>query len=418
MRISDLIISNNYIGNTNKIKDRLSALNRQILSGNKIEKPSDSPVGTSRLFRISDQMGQTETYKKNIQNSISFLDETIFAMESMQSEAMDIVGRLTELQNPVNQTNLEVYADMIDNSLKIMLETANAKSDGKFIFGGTDYSSEPYGISSDNQSYQSNTDTSGKINVKFSQSVVQSINMPGLDLFGTIVSSKGFFNTADAVGTLTNSTSAIYDDLGNEYQLQTNYQKTAANTYQMTYDIVDGGGNTVFAAPPAAKTLAFNSLNGNLVSVDGSTSNLSFAVDIPANRIQFTMNLKTLSENSSATSISLSANQQTNIFNTLKQISNDLRNGIVPSNQQITAVENFNSRLTSKQSQVGNTINQISTIESMLEQQTYNLMELAQNENGVDIAKAVVDLQNQDYLLQISQKIGAMILPKTLLDYL
>ena len=206
MRISDLIISNNYIGNTNKIKDRMSALNRQILSGNKIEKPSDSPVGTSRLFRISDQMGQVETYQKNIKNSLSFLDETVFAMESIQSEVMSIVGKLTEIQNPINQGNLDVYADMIDNSIKIMLDTANTKSDGKYVFGGTDYSNKPYGISSDNQSYQTNTDTSGKINVKFSQSVVQSTNMPGLELFGTIVSSKGFFNTADAVGTITNTT--------------------------------------------------------------------------------------------------------------------------------------------------------------------------------------------------------------------
>jgi flagellar hook-associated protein 3 FlgL len=418
MRISDLMISNNYIGNTNKIKDRISLLNRQILSGNKIEKPSDSPVGTSRLFRISDQMGQVETFKKNIQNSLSFLDETNFAMESIQSEVMNIVGKLTELQNPINQDNLDLYADMIDNSLKIMLETANSKSDSKYIFGGTDYSDKPYGISSDNQSYQTNTDTSGKINVKFSQSITQSINMSGLDLFGTIVSAKGFFNTADAVGTITNSTSAIYDNLGNEYQLQTNYQKTAANTYQMTYDIVDGGGATVFAAPPAAKTLAFNSLNGNLVSVDGSNSNLSFAVEVPANRIQFTMNLKSLSENNSATSISLSANQTTDIFNTLKQISEDLRNGIVPSNEQIAAVDNFNSRLTSKQSEVGNIINQVSTIENMLSQQSFNLQELAQNENGVDLAKAVVDLQNQEFLLQVSQKIAAMILPQSLLDYL
>jgi flagellar hook-associated protein 3 FlgL len=418
MRISDLMISNNYIGNTNKIKNRISILNRQILSGNKIEKPSDSPVGTSRLFRISDQMGQVETYQKNIKNSLSFLDETIFAMESIQSEVMNIVGKLTELQNPINQSNLDLYADMIDNSLKIMLETANSKSDSKYIFGGTDYSDKPYGISSDNQSYQTNTNTGGKINVKFSQSVTQSINMSGQDLFGTIISAKGFFNTADAVGTITNSTSVIYDNLGNEYQLQTNYQKTAANTYQMTYDIVDGGGTTVFAAPPAAKTLAFNSLNGNLVSVDGSNSNLSFAIEVPANRIQFTMNLKSLSENNSATSINLSANQPTDIFNTLKQISEDLRNGIVPSNEKIAAVENFNSRLTSKQSEVGNIINQVSTIENMLSQQSFNLKQLAQNENGVDLAKAVVDLQNQDFLLQISQKIAAMILPQSLLDYL
>ena len=418
MRVSDLMISQNYIGNTNKIKEKLSTINRQILSGNKIERPSDSPVGTSRLMRISDQSGQVTAYQSNIKNSLSFLDETIFAMESIQSEVQNIVGKLTDLQNPVNQTNLELYADMIDNSLKIMLETANTKSDGKYIFGGTDYSEEPYGISSDNQSYQTNTDTSGKINVKFSQSVVQSINLPGLELFGTIVSNKGFFNRTDAVGTLTNSSLAVYDDLGNEYTLNTTYEKTAANTYQMSYDIVDGTGTTVFGAPPAAKVLEFNPLNGNLVSVDGSTSNLDFAVDVPANRIHFTMDLKSLSENDSATSINLSANQPTDIFNMLKQISNTLRSGTLPTDEMVTAVDNFNSRLTSKQSEVGNTINQISTLENMLTQQSFNLQELAQNENGVDVAKAIVDLQNQEYLLQVSLKLGSTLLTKSLLDYL
>ena len=418
MRISDLMISQNYIGNTNKIKDRISTLNKQILSGNKIERPSDSPVGTSRLMRISDQSGQVDTYKSNITNSLSFLDETIFAMESIQSEIQNIISKITDVQNPINQTNLDLYADMIDNSLKIMMETANTKVDGKYIFGGTDYSDKPYGISSDNQSYQTNTDTSGRINVKFSQSVVQSVNLPGLELFGTVVNNKGFFNTTDAVGTVTNSSQTIQDNLGNEYTLNTTYQKTAANTYQMTYDIVDSGGTTVFAAPPAAKTLAFNSLNGNLVSVDGSTTNLDFLVDVPANRIQFTMNLKNLSENSSATSISLEANQPTDIFNMLKQISNSLRSGNIPTDDMINAVDNFNSRLTAKQSEVGNTINQISTLENMLTQQSYNLQELAQNENGVDMAKAIVDLQNQEYLLQVSQKMGASLLPQSLLDYL
>ena len=418
MRISDLMISQNYIGNVNSIKDKISTINKQILSGSKISRPSDSPVGASRLMRISDQSGQVNTYQSNIKNSLSFLDETVFSMESIQKEVQNIMTKLTDVQNPINQTNLDLYADMIDNSLKIILETANTKVDGKYVFGGTDYSNKPFGISADNQSYQTNTDTSGKINVKFSQSVIQSINLPGLELFGTVVSNKGFFNTADAVGTVTNSSQTIYDDLGNAYTLNTAYQKTAANTYQMTYDIVDGTGTTVLATPPAAKTLAFNPLNGNLVSVDGSTSNLDFMVDVPSNRIQFTMDLKDLSENTTATGISLEANQPTDIFNMLKQISNTLRSGNIPDDSMISAVENFNSRLTAKQSEIGNTINQISTLENLLTQQSFNLQELAQNENGVDTAKAIVDLQNQEYLLQISQKIGSTLLPQSLLDYL
>lgn len=418
MRISDSMMSNNYVGSINDIKNKISSLNKQILTGKKIDKPSDSPVGTSRLIRFADQDGQIKTYQKNIQNSLAFLDDTVFALESIQSETMNIVSKLTEIQNPINQTNLNLYADMIDNSLKIMLETANTKSDGRYVFGGTDYSEKPFGISSDNQSYQFNTDTSGKIKVKVSQSVTQNINIPGLDIFGTIISSQGYFDSSSAVGSITNSTTTIYDSLGNAYQLQTNFQKTAANTYQMSYDIRDGGGNTVFTSPPAPRTLEFSPLNGNIVSVDGSTSNLSFQVEVPANRIQFTMNFNNLSERNSPSNINLVANQPTDIFNTLKQISDGLRNGIIPDQNQISAVEKFNSRLTAKQSEVGNVINQISTIDEMLSQQSFNIQELVQTENGVDIAKAIVDLQNQDYLLQVSQKIGSIVLTKSLLDYL
>ena len=36
----------------------------------------------------------------------------------------------------------------------------------------------------------------------------------------------------------------------------------------------------------------------------------------------------------------------------------------------------------------------------------------------VDVAKAMIDLQMQDYLLQVSYELAAMILPKSILDFL
>lgn len=50
--------------------------------------------------------------KKTLRTVFHFLDETVFAMESVQSEVMNIVGKLTEIQNPINQGNLDVYADI------------------------------------------------------------------------------------------------------------------------------------------------------------------------------------------------------------------------------------------------------------------------------------------------------------------
>ena len=131
MRVSDLLLSNNYVGHFNDIKERIAKINQQILTGEKISKPSDSPVGTSKLLRISDQFGQNETFKKNIQNSLTYLNETVFALESIQSEVQSIVNKFVELDNPLNQGDLDLYADIIDNSLQMILDYANSKSDGK-----------------------------------------------------------------------------------------------------------------------------------------------------------------------------------------------------------------------------------------------------------------------------------------------
>ena len=54
----------------------------------------------------------------------------------------------------------------------------------------------------------------------------------------------------------------------------------------------------------------------------------------------------------------------------------------------------------------------------MLNQQSLEIQAINQEVGGVDVVKSIIDLQNKDYLLQITQKIAASILPKSLLDYL
>ena len=62
--------------------------------------------------------------------------------------------------------------------------------------------------------------------------------------------------------------------------------------------------------------------------------------------------------------------------------------------------------------------NQLSNSEEMLSNQKILLQSLESNENEVDVAQAVLNMQNQDYLLQLSYKMSAMILPKSLVDFI
>ena len=63
-------------------------------------------------------------------------------------------------------------------------------------------------------------------------------------------------------------------------------------------------------------------------------------------------------------------------------------------------------------------INQLNATSNVLNSQKLTLQGLLSQEQDVDIAQATVDLQAQDYSLQMSYKIASMILPKSLLDFL
>jgi len=301
MRISDQLLSNNYLSYVNKTKSEMQNLQNQILTGSKINKPSDSPSGASRSMRLQESIASNETYTKNIENAYSFLQVTTSTMESLNDEAEKIQILFTNMANPTD-TNLNTYADQIDLTLKSMMDLANSEYEGKYIFGGTDFSDEPYGFTKDAagniiSAQQNVTSTKGIQNIKISTNTTQKINVPGDDIFG----------------------------------------------------------------------------------------------DLSAN---------------------------SDIFNTLIQIRDNLRNGIKPTNAQTKVVSDFSKNVLSKMTSAGEVMNRLDSTKELLSNQNMELQSLLADEKEVDTAKAIVDLQNQQYYLDLSYKMSSMILPKSLLDFM
>ncbi len=418
MRVSDLMLNNSFISNLNGTKASVSRLQLDIATQKKIRNPSDSPYGTSKILKLNEQLSLQDTYAQNVQNGLSFLNETGFELDSIQSDVADVQTALTELQNPTNQVNLKSYSDQIDLALNSILNHANAKFNGKYVFGGTDFSSEPYGYDSSNTSIQTKVgDTSGVQVVKTSQNIFQKINLSGSEVFGTIVKNTGTFDASAAISTVTNNQTQVYDALGNQYNLNVTYTKTAANTYQMDYDIVDGGGTSVYSTPPASQTLQFNATSGQMETLNGS-SPAPIKINVNSPKIEFNFDVSSLRETNGSTSLSFSANQKMDVFNTLIAIRDNLKTGVLPTDAQVSALDDFNKHILDKSSQVGNIINQLNATSNVLNSQKLTLQGLLSQEQDVDLAKATVDLQAQDYSLQLSYKIASMILPKSLLDFL
>lgn len=418
MRISDTMMVNDYLNNISLTKNKVDKLQVEIATGNKIQQPSDSPTGTAKILSWNNQISQANTYQSDIQDGLTFLQDTTLSMQNIQSEVTTVMTKLTSLKNVANQGNLSGFADQIEASLNTIVQSANSESGGKYVFGGTDTSSAPYGLTSDSTAYEQKPgDITGKQNIKLSATSSQQINFSGTDVFGTIIKQNGNLDSTAAVGTVSNTQTSVYDAQGNQYDFKVTYTKTAANTYNMTYDITDSGGTSVFSSAPAAKQVVFNSSSGRIQTIDGQSPD-QFRVSVPSKKIDFMFNTNFMEESSSATSVTYSANQKTSIFNTLKNIVDGLRNGTQPTDAQVQAVSDFNDRILDNVSSAGNRENRLNDANDLLTSQVSTLKGLVSNVQNVDVASAVMDLQNQNTVLQYAYKLASSILPKSLLDYI
>lgn len=418
MRISDTMMVNDFLNNINLAKSRTSKLQVEIATGNKIQQPSDSPTGTAKILSWNNQISQAGTYQSNIQDGLTFLKDTTLSMQNIQSEVTNVMTKLSNLQNVANQGNLGSFADQIESALNSIVQSANSESNGKYIFGGTDTSSAPYGLTSDSSAYeQKANDITGKQNIKLSATSSQQVNFSGADVFGTVVKQDGNIDSTAAVGSVSNSQTSIYDAQGNQYNFKVTYTKTNTNTYNMTYDITDSGGTSVFASAPAAKQVVFNSTSGRIQTIDGQAPD-QFRIQVPSKNIDFMFNTNFMEESASANSFNYTANQQTDIFNTLKNIVSELRAGNQPSAAQVQAVSDFNNRILDNISSAGNRENRFNDANDILTSQVTTLKGLVTNEQSVDIASAVMDLQNQNTVLQYAYKLASSVLPQSLLEYI
>jgi flagellar hook-associated protein 3 FlgL len=108
----------------------------------------------------------------------------------------------------------------------------------------------------------------------------------------------------------------------------------------------------------------------------------------------------------------------TGIFDSINQIINTLQSGQAPDETAMSSLQTSYQNLLNVQSTGGSTYNRLDNISQQLATQQTNLQTMITNKLKVDPAQLSIDLQNQQYLLQMSDKVLATTLSKSLLDYI
>ncbi|WP_206107271.1 flagellar hook-associated protein FlgL [Paenibacillus apii] len=189
LRVTSNMMNSQLLLNLNRNARTMNDTQLQLSSGRKINKPSDDPVGITYSLRYRAELSSNEQYTKNVDSALSWLDYN----DTVLGQAGDVVQRLRELtvqastgSNPqsaldsINQEVLQLKEQLVD--------IANSKLNGKYIFNGEQYNTKPYdfakGADGTYDVSQNITTDSGQIQYIVGEGVQMPINMTGNDVFG------------------------------------------------------------------------------------------------------------------------------------------------------------------------------------------------------------------------------------------
>lgn len=203
MRITNNMLIKNMLWNANNNLVSMSSYQNQMATGKKITRPSDDPVGITKVMKYKTDIRETVQYGKNIDDALGWLEVS----ESSVTNIKDILQRVRELTvQAANGTNTPQDTDKIrvevEQLTKEIMVSGNATSAGRYLFSGLETNKKLF-----NEDGTFNIDmTSERSDLKHvmayevSVGEVMSVGVHPKDLFG-IVSNNNFFD-----GLITRST--------------------------------------------------------------------------------------------------------------------------------------------------------------------------------------------------------------------
>ena len=200
MRITNNMLSSQLLLNLNRNAQQMNNTQLQSATGRKINKPSDDPVGITYSLRYRAELSSNEQYQKNVDSATSWLDFN----DTVMDQAGSIIQRLRELTVQASTgTNPQSAMDSVKEEVmqlkEQLIDVANSKLNGKYIFNGETYDIKPYQFTKDENGTSDTTDAAsvitdtGKINFIVGESVQLPINVTGNEVFGNETEEDNLF---------------------------------------------------------------------------------------------------------------------------------------------------------------------------------------------------------------------------------
>ncbi|BFH65562.1 flagellar hook-associated protein FlgL [Paenibacillus azoreducens] len=197
LRVTSNMMNSQLMLNLNRNTYQMSQTQNQLASGRKINKPSDNPVGITYSLRYRTELSSNEQYQSNVDSALSWLDYN----DTVLNQAGDVIQKLRELTvQAANGTNPQSALDSVKEEVsqlkEQLVDIANSKINGKYIFNGQTYDKKPY---PDSDNANKVITDSGQVNFIVGEGIKLPINVTGNDVFGTDQDQDNLFTVVDTI---------------------------------------------------------------------------------------------------------------------------------------------------------------------------------------------------------------------------
>jgi flagellar hook-associated protein 3 FlgL len=186
-RTTNTMLSARSVGYLQDNLGRLGKLQAQVASGKNISRPSDDPVGLSRILALTNAMKTDNRYKQNIDAAraeLKTVDTTMMGVTNLIQRAQEIATQGASSIYSQDQRN--TLAQEVSNLMDTLVQQGNTKLGDKYLFSGFKTDTPAFSRTGDTVAYGGTSPTeSTNRNVEIADGINLTMNLNGQTLFGT-----------------------------------------------------------------------------------------------------------------------------------------------------------------------------------------------------------------------------------------
>ncbi len=423
MRITNNMLVNNMMNNIGNNLVRMDKYQNQLSTGKKIAVPSDDPVVAARALKLRTDVAEVDQYKRNSKDAQSWMDIT----ESTLANIGDVLQRARELTvqgaNGSNTTqDTQKIAEEVKQLRAQLIHLGNTTYAGRYIFSG--YKTNTKLIDEATGEYYIDVNNSENIKYEIGIGDDININVPGGDLFSNGGNAAG---QTSGVTTGSNVVLAFPVDLSGttlNVKVDTDTSRTitfpAGSIYNDANALAAGIQSAINGATPSGiEDITVNAVktgtNYKFVftsGTKGATAGLS-AVAISGGTAAAALGL------AAPTQVNGTAGQTGKLIQDMDSVMTALSAGdnLAASNLIATLDTDVNNVLRIR-ADVGARQNRIDLTSNRLDSDSINFTKLMSDNEDVDMAETIMNLQNEENVYRASLSGGARVIQPNLVDFL